>query len=160
MKKTTTGLLAAVVLALVPAGSLLAHHSLANFDITKAVRVKGTVVEFHQMNPHSFIFIDEKLADGQSRRWAIEGPTALQLARRGFAKDALKPGDVVEVCGYLPTETTIWQIASAGKTASKSGRLINAETLVMPDGRQEKWGDYGAHKCFPPGYVDQHLRAH
>jgi hypothetical protein len=149
--KTTTGLLAAVVLVLVPAASLLAHHSLANFDTTKAVRVKGTVVEFHQMNPHSFIFLDEKLADGQSRRWAIEGPTALQLTRKGFAKDALKPGDVVEVCGYVPAEAAIRQTVR--------GRLINAETLVLPDGRQESWGDYGAHKCFPPGYADQHSRA-
>jgi hypothetical protein len=156
MKMMTTGWLA-VLGALVSAGSLLAHHSLANYDTTKAVRVKGTIFQFQQINPHSFIFLDEKGADGQTHRWAVEGPAVLQLKRSGFAKDVLKPGDVIEVCGYAPKEALIWQIASADTgTTSPSGRLINAELLVMPDGKQQSWGDYGVHKCFAPGYTDQH----
>jgi hypothetical protein len=39
MKKMMT----VVLMAIIPAGSLLAHHSLGNFDTTKAVRVKGTL---------------------------------------------------------------------------------------------------------------------
>ena len=146
--------------SLVSASSLLAHHSLTNYDTTKAVRVKGTIVRFHQINPHSFIFLDQQGADGQNHRWAIEGPSILQLNRSGFAKDVLKPGDVVEVCGYMPREAVIWQIVSADptNTTSTSGRLINAEVLVMPNGKQESWGDYGFHKCFEPGYRDQHSR--
>src|SRR5262245_47921223 len=91
MKTMTTGWLA-ILVALVSAGSLKAHHALTNFDTTKAVRVKGTIVQFHEINPHSFIFLDEKSADGQTRRWAIEGPSVLQLRRTGFVKDVLKPG--------------------------------------------------------------------
>jgi hypothetical protein len=156
MNKMTTGWLA-VLLTLVSAGSLIAHHALGNYDTTKAVRVKGTIVQFNQINPHSFIFLDEKNTDGQTRRWAVEGPSVLQLKRTGFAKDVLKPGDVVEVCGYAPKETVVWQIASADASAtSLSGRLINAELLVMPDGKQQSWGDYRVHKCFAPGYTDQH----
>ncbi len=156
MKKITTELLAAMA-ALISAGSLLAHHSLTNYDTTKAVRVKGTIVEFHPINPHSFIFLDERGADGQTHRWAIEGPSILQLNRIGFAKDVLKPGDVVEVCGYAPKEPIMWQIASAdAKSISPAGRLLNAEVLVTPDGKQTSWGDYGVHKCFTPGYTDQH----
>jgi len=156
MKKMMIGLPAVMVMA-VSAGSLLAHHSLANYDTTKAVRVKGTIVQFQQMNPHSIIFLDEKSVDGQTRRWAIEGPSVLQLNRTGFAKDVLKPGDVVEVCGYAPKEAIIWQIANADpQSTSLAGRLINGEVLVMPDGKQKNWGDYGFHKCFAPGYTDQH----
>ena len=158
MKKMMTGSLA-VLVALVSASSLLAHHSLTNYDTTKAVRVKGTIVQFQQINPHSFIFLDQKGTDGQTHRWAVEGPSILQLNRSGFAKDVLKPGDVVEVCGYVPKEAIIWQIASADANAiSTAGRLINAEVLVMPDGRQQNWGDYGVHKCFAPGYSDQHSK--
>src|SRR5437867_8528872 len=124
----------AVLVALVSASSLLAHHSLGNYDTTKAVRVKGTIFQFHQMNPHSFIFLDEKGTDGQTHRWAIEGPSINQLIRSGFSKDPLKPGDVVEVCGYVPKEPVIWQIASADSTISPSGKLINAEVLMMSDG--------------------------
>src|SRR5262245_11587467 len=156
MKKITTGSLA-VLVTLVSAGSLLAHHSLGNYDTTKAVRVKGTIVQFHQINPHSFIYLDEKGTDGQTVRWAIEGPSIIQLNRSGFGKDVLKAGDVVEVCGYVPKERVIWQIASAdASTASMAGRLINAEILVMPDGKQRSWGDYGVHKCFAQEYTDQH----
>ena len=156
MKNTTTLWLAALA-ALLSSASLLAHHSLANYDTTKAVRVKGTIVQFQQINPHSFIFLEEKAPDGQTRRWAAEGPSVIQLSRTNFAKDVLKPGDVVEVCGYLPKEALMWQIANADATkVSPAGRLINAESLVMPDGVQRSWGDYGIHKCFAAGYTDQH----
>jgi DNA/RNA endonuclease YhcR with UshA esterase domain len=158
MKKMTTGWLA-VFAMLVSAGSQLAHHSLTNFDTTKAVHVKGTIVQFHQINPHSFIFVDEKGPDGQIHRWAVEGPSIIQLNRTGFAKDTLKAGDVIEVCGYVPKEATMWQIASADPSvASLAGRLINAEVMLMPDGRQRSWGDYGVHKCFESGYTDQHSK--
>jgi Family of unknown function (DUF6152) len=156
MKKMTTGCFA-VLVALVSAGSLLAHHSLGNFDTTKAVRVKGTVVQVNLINPHSFIYLEQRDAEGHMTRWAAEGPSTLQLTRKGFGKDALKVGDVVEVCGYEPKERTTWQIASANSNSvSLAGRLINAETLVMPDGKLQSWGDYGVHKCFEPGYTDQH----
>jgi len=153
MKKMMT----VVLVALVSAAPLHAHHSLANFDTTKAVHVKGTVVQFHPINPHSFIFVEQKDAEGVNRRWAVEGPSLIQLKRKGLASDVLKPGDVVEVCGYVPKENTMWQIASANPGAtSLAGRLINAETLVMPDGKEQSWGDYGVHKCFEPGFKDQH----
>jgi hypothetical protein len=149
----------AILVAFLSTGSVLAHHSLANFDTTQAVRVKGTIVEFHRINPHSFIFLEQKGTDGPIRRWAVEGPSGLQLNRKSFPKDGLKSGDVVEVCGYVSKETIMWQIASTDPGAvSLSGRLINAETIVMPDGHEQSWGDYGAHKCFAPGYNDQHSK--
>lgn len=156
MKKMLTAWVA-VLVAFVTTGSLLAHHSLANFDTTKAVRVKGTIVQFQALNPHSYFFLEQKETDGSMRRWAVEGPSLIQLNRKGVAKDVLKPGEVVEVCGYVPKEAIVWQIASPDPSAvSLAGRLINAEMLVMPDGREQSWGDYGVHKCYAPGYRDQH----
>jgi hypothetical protein len=147
----------AILVAFVLTGSARAHHSLASYDTTQAVRIKGTVVEFHRINPHSFVFLEQQPTDGPMRRWAVEGPSGFQLNRKAFPKDGLKPGDVVEVCGYVPKEPIMWQIASADPGArSLSGRLINGETMVMPDGHEQSWGDYGAHKCFAAGYRDQH----
>jgi len=157
MKTKSTAWLA-VVVALVPTGSVLAHHSLASFDTTTAVRVKGTILRFHEINPHTFIYLEQKDADGAVHRWAVEGPSIVQLKRSGFATAVLTPGTVVEVCGYLPKEPIVWQIASADGATSLSGRLLNAELMVMPDGREQTWGDYGAHKCFAPGHRDQHSR--
>ena len=158
MKQVIAGWLV-VLAALVSGQSLLAHHSLANHDTTKAVRVKGTIVRVHYINPHSFIYLEEQAADGQMRRWAVEGPAITQLSRRGFAKETLKVGAVIEACGYLPKEAIMWQIAAADASeVSLAGRLMTGEVLVLADGKEQSWGDYGFHKCFPPGYTDQHSR--
>ena len=47
-------------MALVSTASVLAHHSLANHDTTKAVRVKGTIVQVNLIDPHSIIYLEEK----------------------------------------------------------------------------------------------------
>ena len=156
MKKIRTGWLA-VLIGLVSAGSAPAHHSLANHETTKPIRVKGTIVQFNQINPHSFLYLEEKTADGQIRRWAVEGPSVIQLRRRSM-ENLVKVGDVVEVCGYGPKEATVWQIASPDGSTSLAGRLLTAELIVLPDGRVQSWGDYGFHHCFPPGFTDVHSR--
>lgn len=166
MKKMMAGWAAAVILA--SAGSLVAHHGLSRFDTTTGVTVKGTVVLFERVNPHSFIFIDEKGEDGEMHRWAIEGPTVNQLTRLGIEKDALKAGDVIEACGYLmkaglqsqkTVSTEPISLSLKDKTPkSISGQLLNAELLVMPDGRKQIWSDYGQHKCLGPDYKDFHSR--
>ena len=148
----------AALVALIPTGSALAHHSLANHETTKPVRVKGTIVQFNKINPHSFIYLEEKLADGQTRRWAVEGPSVRSRLMTTL-ETLVKLGDVIEVCGYQPKEATIWQITSADPTAvSLAGRLITAEVIVFPDGKAQSWEDYGFHHCFPPGYRDQHSK--
>ena len=144
--------------ALLTPAALTAHHSLANYDTTTAVRVKGTVVQVQRINPHSIIFLDGTATDGTTRRWAVEGPSLFQIERNGLAKDMVKPGDVVEACGYLPKEPIVWQTASPDGTSSVAGRLLNGELLVLPDGREQSWGDYGVHKCFAPGHRDQHSK--
>ena len=157
MRNLIAGCLAALV-ALAPARSALAHHSLANHDTTQAVRGKGTIVQFNKINPHSFIYVEEKLADGKIRRWAVEGP-AVRSRLMGDAENLLKPGDVIEVCGYQPKEATMWQIATPDRrSVSIAGRLITAELIVLPDGKVQPWEDYGFHLCFPPGYRDHHSK--
>jgi hypothetical protein len=147
----------AVALSVMPAVSLVAHHSLGNHDTSTAVRVKGTVVQIHLINPHSIIYVEEKVADSYPRRWAVEGPGMFNLTRQGLDK-IIKPGDEIQVCGYVPKEPLMWQIASADGRASLSGRLITAELLTLADGRQQSWGDYGVHKCFAPGFSDHHSK--
>jgi hypothetical protein len=167
MKKMMTGWTAAALL-LVSAGSLLAHHSLTQFDTAKAVTVKGVVVRFEQVNPHSILFVDQTGTDGQIQRWAVEGPGLFQLRRIGFVEDALKVGDLIEVCGYVMKDgiesqrtvstEPISLSLKATTPKSMSGRLLTAEYLVMPDGEKRSWGDYGHHKCLGAGYLDIHSR--
>lgn len=91
-------LAAAPILLAAPA---LAHHSFAaEFDIEKPIQLRGTVTEVEFMNPHSWIHIDVKKADGTVENWAIEGGTPNTLFRMGINRGALPTGTEILVDGY------------------------------------------------------------
>jgi hypothetical protein len=159
MKNSTSAWLAGI-LVIVTAGSLAAHHSLSQFDTTTAVRVKGTISRVELVNPHTIVFVDQKGADGQTQRWAVEGPGVTQLARSSFNKESLKVGDIIEACGYVTKEgvdpqQTLSKLPANPKSTS-SVKLMDAELLVMPGGQIQKWSDYGQHLCLGPDYHDFH----
>jgi hypothetical protein len=165
MKISTSAWLAGI-LVIVTAGSLAAHHSLAQFDTTTAVTVTGTIIRFELINPHSVIFVDQKLADGHIQRWAVDGPAARQLSDRGINKDSVKVGEVIEVCGYVTKEGVESQRTintepislslKATTPKSMTGKIMNAEMVVMADGKKQTWSDYGQHLCLGPDYHDFH----
>lgn len=164
MKMTTSAGLAAALI-IVAVGSLAAHHSLAQFDTTIAVRAKGTISRVELVNPHTIIFVDQKSADGPMQHWAVEGPGITTLARSSFNKESLKVGDTIEACGYalkegVESQETITKLNDHQKSASirlgASVRLMDAEILVMPGGQILKWSDYGQHLCLGPDYHDSH----
>jgi hypothetical protein len=163
MKKVMTGG-AAVVLVVAATASLPAHHSLARFDTTTAVRVKGAIAHVAWISPHSILYVDETRTDGTIQRWAAEGPAAWQLDRRGIGKDVFRVGDVVEVCGYtLKDESAGRRATSTEPITSRdtssthvAGRVLAAEDLVLWDGKRRSWGDYGHHKCHGADDPDIH----
>ena len=75
----------------------VAHHSFAMFDAEKIMTLEGTVKEFQWTNPHAWILLMAKNAEGQEVQWAIEmnGPTG--LARQGWLPKTLTPGMPVKV---------------------------------------------------------------
>ena len=88
------GLLAAVA-------PVWAHHAFAaEFDAQKPVKLRGTVVKVEFINPHSWIHMDVKDADGKVSRWMVEGGSPNALFRRGVNKDALPQGTEIMVDGY------------------------------------------------------------
>ena len=77
---------------------LAAHHSFAaEFDDKQPVKLEGTVVKFEFMNPHSWIRLDVKDANGAVVRWSVETGSTNALFRRGWRKDSLRPGDPVQI---------------------------------------------------------------
>src|SRR5579862_1069653 len=74
-----------------------AHHSYAMFDLSKTVTLQGTIRDFQWTNPHSWIWIDVADDKGMVEQWGIEGMSPNYLARRGWSKRTLKPGDKVSV---------------------------------------------------------------
>ena len=88
------GLLAAAV----PAP---AHHAFgAEFDVEKPIALRGVVTVMEWVNPHSWIHIDVKGANGTVVNWMIEGGSPNALLRLGFTKNAVRPGMEIVVDGY------------------------------------------------------------
>jgi len=80
---------------------LWAHHSFAaEFDAGKPVKLRGTVTEVEWINPHSWIHIDVKGADGKVASWMVEGGSPNALLRRGFTKASLPVGTEILIEGY------------------------------------------------------------
>ena len=101
-----------------------AHHSIkAQFDIYKTINVSGTVARIEFINPHSYLTINVKDADGKITKWAFEMTGLAGLRRAGLSRadrGGLKAGDEVTVT------------ALAARDGSNSGL---AQVLTMADGR-------------------------
>src|SRR5262245_57631614 len=78
----------------------LAHHTVvAIYDSEKPVTVTGSVTRFDWRNPHVFVYVDVKDADGKVANWRFELNGVNVLTRAGWTRDSLKYGDVVTVEG-------------------------------------------------------------
>ena len=81
--------------------SASAHHAFAaEFDAARPLILKGTVVKWELVNPHSWIHLDVKGPDGTVTRWMVEGGSPNSLFRLGFNKDSLPKGTEIVVDGY------------------------------------------------------------
>jgi len=67
-----------------------AHHSFASFDMTKTVRISGTVSEVQYTNPHVWLFVDVAAANGGVETWAIEAG-GLAASRTTISSPVLIP---------------------------------------------------------------------
>jgi hypothetical protein len=102
------------------AASAAAHHAFsAEFDQNKPVLLEGALTKADWMNPHAWIYIDVKGADGSMVNWAIEMGPPNALLRRGWKKSSMQIGAIIKVEGF----------------AAKNGKeFANATNITMPDG--------------------------
>ena len=138
MKARTLFALALALTTMSPlARPALAHHSFAaEYDADKPVTLTGSVTKMAWINPHSWIYIDVKKADGKVENWAVEAGPPGTLVRAGFTKESLAGGTVIKVNGYR----------------AKDGALrANGRDITLPDGRLLFVGGSspGAPKEFP-----------
>jgi hypothetical protein len=111
---------AIVVLSVIP---VFGHHSFnAEYDATKPVKLKdATVTKLEWTNPHTWVYVDVKTADGRMERWQCEGGSPNRLAREGWTKDSIKPGDIITIDGFRAKNGENW---------------CNSQSITLPDGRK------------------------
>jgi len=97
---TTVVLALVAVLFLAPLQAVAHHAFAAEFDVSNAVTLQGTVAKMEWTNPHIWIYVDAKDADGKVTRWQCEGGSPNTLVRQGWTKQVLKQGDQVTIDGY------------------------------------------------------------
>jgi Family of unknown function (DUF6152) len=112
---------ASVVVWLVVSRPALAHHSFAaEFDANKPISVTGTVAELRWLNPHAHLYLEVADVSGPPVLWDFELGSPNALARRGWSRALLGPGDTVTVSGYR---------------AKSIPHLVNARSVIFADGR-------------------------
>jgi len=112
----------AVVVLACSTAALEAHHAFAaEFDAKQPITLRGTVTRVEWINPHTWIHIDVKNADGTVVEWMIEGGTPNTLLRNGLDRKSLPAGTEIVVDGYC----------------AKSGlNRANGRDIMLADGRK------------------------
>ena len=115
---------------LLAAGPVLAHHAFAaEFDVKQPITLRGTVTKMEWTNPHSWIRMDVKGADGTVTNWAIECGPPNNLLRQGFSKITVPAGTELVVEGYK---------------AKNGSSMANGRDVTFADGRKVFVGTAGA----------------
>jgi Family of unknown function (DUF6152) len=127
MKVTTFRILIlAAAMAGVPA---LAHHSFAaEYSIDQPITLKGTLTKVEWTNPHGWIYIDLKDAQGKVTNWAVEFGAPNALLRRGLRKTDFPSGVELVIKGYR---------------AKNGTSTVNGTSVTFPDGRSLFTGSSG-----------------
>ena len=123
-------ILGAGIIAVAATVPVLAHHAFsAEFDAKAPVTLRGPVTKIEWINPHAWIHMENKAADGKSEIWMVEGGTPNTLLRRGITKDTVAVGTEVIVDGY--------------QTKDHSLKRANGRDVTFADGRKLFMGSSG-----------------
>lgn len=93
--KLSSSLSIALAATVVFVGTARAHHSFSMFDRETELVKTGTVVRWAFNNPHSWLYLNVKNADGTETLWSFEGSAVPSLIQRGITGATFVPGDTV-----------------------------------------------------------------
>ena len=118
MRRTTLAVLILMLVVLIGAAPVLAHHAFsAEFDSEKRVEKRGFVTKVDWTNPHVWFYINVKdETTGKVTSWGFEMGPPHGLQARGWTRELMKIGDEVIVTGSL---------------AKNGSNRANARTVIL-----------------------------
>jgi hypothetical protein len=106
--------------------SVSAHHGNAAYDPKQNVSLQATITDFQFVNPHVQFFFDTKDESGNVIHWNCEGTNPAMLARAGWTKSTLKPGDQVTMVVH-PNKDPNLHVVSFVKVILANGQEVNMQ---------------------------------
>jgi hypothetical protein len=153
-------ILATLLLGAVFAGAE-AHHGISNWDLNKDITLTGRLTRLELINPHSWIHLEVRGADGRTASWKCEMRSAYSLRRSGWTPEMFRIGSTITVTGSperrKPNECYLGTILFAdGSRMDRYGqrqlavagaaRAPARRALRTADGRPNLAGDWAAEQ--------------
>ena len=104
-----------------------AHHSFrAQYDADQPVTLTGVVTKIEWMNPHVYFYIDVTDEEtGTVENWGFEMGPPHMLQRRGWKRNSMEIGDILEVHGTRARDGSL--TANARRvTLAATGEVLGA----------------------------------
>jgi hypothetical protein len=120
-------------LALGADGAANAHHSQAEFNLDPNVieTISGTVTRFDFKNPHVYLYLETREADGSTAEWQLEATSTPNLIRRGWSRDTVTPGERLTV-DIHPPRVAGHHVARVSSIHFADGRSLSATSGGPP----------------------------
>ena len=107
MRRSFLAALAGFGLVLMSSAPAMAHHSFAaEYDSNAVITLTGVITKVDWTNPHMYIHLDVKDANGKVTNWSLEGYPPNTLKRTGFSRDSLKEGETITITAYKSKDGT------------------------------------------------------
>jgi hypothetical protein len=145
-------LLVAVALTLVTDARAQLPFS-AIYDDDRQIKFEGPITRIEWVNPRAYIFVNARDGSGEVTNWGVEIGNPLELERAGFARTAVRIGDLVVVEGH-PAEGVANRVFARSVTLKRTGaRLftIPAAKGTASAAPAPRWPDGQPRLGPPPG---------
>ncbi len=142
-----------IIFAVAAALSLPAQdgHS-ANYDNARQVKLQGPVTRIDWTNPHAYIFVNVRDANGTVANWAVEIGNPLDLEKNGWKRNSVRVGDVVAVEGNPARGQSRRTLAtSVSRANQKLFAPRTAPGALAKAGPTPRWPDGQVRLGPPPG---------
>src|SRR5947207_1433258 len=134
--QTKLAIVATGFVLLLVAVPVWAHHAFsAEFDVSKPLTIKGTLVKWEMINPHSWFHINVKGPDGKISEWMVEGGSPSSLIREGVDKNTVPIGTMLIIDAY--------------HAKSGDNKAVGRD-FVLPDGKRLFLGGSAQNIAAPP----------